>query len=131
MVSAINAARAQQGLRALAVSTGLQSSAHTHNLAMAAANEMSHQLPGEPDFGTRETNAGVHWSSAGENIGWTSEMTQAGALGIEASMLGETPPNDGHRKNILSASFTVVGVDIYLDQAHGKLWLTEDFAQLA
>ena len=58
----------------------LQSSAHGHDLAMAAANQLSHQLPGEPDLGTRETNAGVSWTAAGENIGWTSDMTQAGAL---------------------------------------------------
>jgi uncharacterized protein YkwD len=46
-------------------------------------------------------------------------------------MLGETPPNDGHRRNILSATFAVVGVDVYLDSTHGRLWLTEDFARLA
>jgi uncharacterized protein YkwD len=57
-------------------------------------------------------------------------MTQAGALSLEASMLGETPPNDGHRQNILSSTFTMVGVDVYLDQTHGRLWLTEDFARL-
>ena len=131
VVAAINSARAQQGLPALTVYAGLQSSAHGHDLAMAAANQLSHQLPGEPDLGTRETNAGVSWTAAGENIGWTSDMTQAGALGIEASMLGETPPNDGHRRNILSATFTVVGVDVYLDSTHGRLWLTEDFARLA
>jgi uncharacterized protein YkwD len=131
VVAAINSARAQQGFPALTVYAGLQSSAHGHDLAMAAANQLSHQLPGEPDLGTRETNAGVSWTAAGENIGWTSDMTQAGALGIEASMLGETPPNDGHRRNILSATFTVVGVDVYLDSTHGRLWLTEDFARLA
>jgi uncharacterized protein YkwD len=131
VVAAINSARAQQGLPALTVYAGLQSSAHGHDLAMAAANQLSHQLPGEPDLGTRETNAGVSWTAAGENIGWTSDMTQAGALGIEASMLGETPPNDGHRRNILSATFTAVGVDVYLDSTHGRLWLTEDFARLA
>jgi uncharacterized protein YkwD len=130
VVAAINAARAQNGLPALAVYAGLQSSAHTHNLAMVAANELSHQLPGEADLGTRESNAGVSWTSAGENIGWNSDMSQAGALALEASMLAETPPNDGHRRNILSSTFTVVGVDVYLDATHGRLWLTEDFARL-
>lgn len=131
VVAAINSARAQQGLSALTVSADLQASAHAHDLAMATANQLSHQLPGEPDIGARETNAGVTWTAAGENIGWTTDMTQAGALSIEASMVGETPPNDGHRRNILSSTFTVIGVDIYLDPAHGRLWLTEDFAQLA
>ena len=131
VVAAINSARAQQGLPALTVSADLQASAHAHDLAMATANQLSHQLPGEPDIGARETNAGVTWTAAGENIGWTTDMTQAGALSIEASMVGERPPNDGHRRNILSSTFTVIGVDIYLDPAHGRLWLTEDFARLA
>ena len=131
VVAAINSARAQQGLPALTVAGDLQASAHAHDLAMAAANQLSHQLPGEPDLGTRETNAGVSWTAAGENIGWTSDMTQAGALSIEASMVAERPPNDGHRRNILSSTFTVFGVDVYLDAAHGRLWLTEDFARLA
>ena len=130
MVAAINSGRAQQGRSALRVYANLQNSAHAHDLAMAAANQLSHQLPGEPDLGTRETNAGVSWTAAGENIGWTSDMTQAGALSLEASMLGETPPNDGHRQNILSSTFTMVGVDVYLDQTNGRLWLTEDFARL-
>jgi uncharacterized protein YkwD len=130
IVAAINSARAQHGLPALIVFSGLQSSAHAHDLAMAAANELSHQLPGEPDLGTRETKAGVSWTAAGENIGWTSDMSQAGVLSIEASMLGETPPDDGHRRNILSSTYTAVGVDVLLDQTHGRLWLTEDFAQL-
>ncbi len=130
MVAAINSGRAQQGRPALTVYANLQNSAHAHDLAMAAANQLSHQLPGEPDIGTRETNAGVSWTAAGENIGWTSDMTQAGALSLEASMFGETPPNDGHRQNILSSTFTMVGVDVYLDQTHGRLWLTEDFARL-
>jgi uncharacterized protein YkwD len=118
-------------LPALTVTADLQASAHSHDLTMAAANQLSHQLPGESDLGTRETNAGVSWTAAGENIGWTSDTTQAGALSIEASMLAETPPNDGHRRNILSSTYTVVGVDVYLDSAHGRLWLTEDFARLA
>ena len=46
-------------------------------------------------------------------------------------MVAERPPNDGHRRNILSSTFTVFGVDVYLDAAHGRLWLTEDFARLA
>lgn len=130
VVAAINSARAHEGLTALTTAPGLVTSADDHNLTMAASNTLSHQLPGEPDLGAREAAAGVSWSAAGENIGWTSEISQAGALGIEASMLGETAPNDGHRRNILSASFTAIGVDVHVDRAHGRLWITEDFARL-
>jgi hypothetical protein len=48
---------------------------------------MSHQLDGEPSLGARGSRQGVQWTFAAENIGWTSNLTTNGALGIEASML--------------------------------------------
>ena len=44
------------------------------------------------------------------------------------SMMAEKPPDDGHRQNILSTSFNMVGIDVLVD-AHQNVWLTEDFAQ--
>jgi uncharacterized protein YkwD len=44
-------------------------------------------------------------------------------------MLNEKPPNDGHRQNILSKDFTMVGIDVIVDTTHNKIWLTEDFAK--
>ena len=68
--------------------------------------------------------------------GWRSRVTRAVLLAPSPVASADLqclmrPPNDGHRRNILSSTFTVVGVDIYLDPAHGRLWLTEDFARLA
>jgi uncharacterized protein YkwD len=96
---------------------------------MAAVDTMSHQLPGEAELGARQSAQGVRWSFAAENIGWSSRLNTAGAQRIEAAMLAETPPNDGHRQNILSRQANSIGIDVVLDSAHGKLWLTEDFAQ--
>jgi uncharacterized protein YkwD len=128
--NALNSSRSRAGLPTLLWSSALQRSAHQHNLAMAAANQLSHQLPGEPSLGARESQQGVSWTFAAENIGWTSDLSTNGALGMEASMLGEQPPNDGHRQNILSTQANSLGIDVVLDQAHGKLWLTEDFARV-
>ena len=97
---------------------------------MAAANQLSHQLPGEPVFSTRISQAGVAWHSAAENIGWNSDRSTAGANGLQAAMYGEKPPNDGHRRNILSTSVRYVGIDVLIDARTGKLWLTEDFADV-
>ena len=97
---------------------------------MAAANQLSHQLPGEPVFSTRISQAGVAWHSAAENIGWNSDRSTAGANGLQAAMYGEKPPNDGHRRNILSTSVRFVGIDVLIDARTGKLWLTEDFADV-
>lgn len=124
---AINNSRAAAGLPALQWSAALAGGAHKHNLRMSAADQLSHQLPGEPTLGTRITQDGVHWTWCGENIGYTSQTTTSGALGLHQMMMAEQPPNDGHRKNILSTNFTMVGVDILIDSSH-RLWLTEDFA---
>ena len=42
-------------------------------------------------------------------------------------MLNEKPPDDGHRKNILSSSFTHIGIAVFRDSS-GTVWLTQDFS---
>jgi uncharacterized protein YkwD len=132
----INRARAQQGLPAYRLLDGLNGSAAQHNQVMAGGCGLSHQCPGEAPFGDRETANGVHWSSAGENIGAggpvadTPQAIAAMAVNLTQSMLDERAPNDGHRRNILSSGFTYVGIAVHRD-ASGSVWLTQDFASLA
>jgi uncharacterized protein YkwD len=129
VLTVLNDERRAHHLAPLHLNPDLIRSAHRHNLAMARANTMSHQLPREPYFATRMTQAGYHWSWAGENIGWNSEQTLQGALYLERIMYVEKPPNDGHRLNILNKHYTDIGVDIYYDAQHHKIWLTEDFGR--
>ncbi len=133
VLALINQARSQNGLPALTFSSGLNTSASQHNLLMAQGCGLSHQCAGEPAIGDRETAAGVHWTSAGENIGEegpisddTSAIAQA-AVALTQDMLNEQPPNDGHRKNILSSSFAHIGIAVYRDGS-GTVWLTQDFS---
>lgn len=131
LYKSLNSERARNHLPPLRKNVHLVSSAHTHNLSMARRNTMSHQLPGEAFFATRITRAGYRWSSAGENIGWNSDWSLNGAYALERAMYNEHPPADGHRRNILSRSFRDVGIDIYIDAAHHRMWLTEDFGRPA
>src|ERR1700749_3370824 len=100
---------------------------------MAGGGGLSHQCPGEPGIGDRETAAGVHWTAAGENIGEGGPVAGTGtaiaqmAVGLTQSMLDEQPPNDGHRMNILSSTFTHIGIAVYRDSS-GTVWLTQDFS---
>jgi uncharacterized protein YkwD len=133
VLALINQARSQNGLPALTFSSGLNTSASQHNLLMAQGCGLSHQCAGEPAIGDRETAAGVHWTSAGENIGEegpisddTSAIGQA-AVALTQDMLNEQPPDDGHRKNILSSSFGHIGIAVYRDSS-GTVWLTQDFS---
>ena len=90
---------------------------------------MSHQLPGELSLGARITRTGYRWSYIGENVAWNSDISKAGVLLLQRLMYNETPPNDGHRQNILSRAFKHVGVDVYIDRVHHKVWLTTDFGR--
>ncbi len=127
---ATNAFRQQNGVAPLVWNGALQRSAHQHNLAMATANQMSHQVPGERSFDTRISDQGVPWLSVGENVGFNTNRTVAGALTLHTMMINETAPNDGHKVNKLDPKFNALGVDVYLDPTTGKLWLTEDYAQI-
>ena len=133
VLALINQARSAAGLPALTITSGLQTSSSAHNLRMADGCGLSHQCPGEPSLGARETAAGVSWTAAGENIGeggpvadTTSAIAQM-AVGLTQSMLDEKPPDDGHRLNILSSTFTHIGIAVYRDSS-GTVWLTQDFS---
>jgi uncharacterized protein YkwD len=133
VLALINQARAQAGLPAYSFLAGLNSSAAAHNARMAAGCGLSHQCPGEPALGTRETDAGVTWTAAGENIGEggpvsdTSAAIAQMAVGLTQDMLNEKPPDDGHRLNILSSTFTSIGIAVTIDSS-GTVWMTQDFA---
>jgi uncharacterized protein YkwD len=123
----LNAERADHGLPALKMNSKLVDSAHTHNLAMAKANTLSHQLNGEAGLGSRVSAAGYHWSAVGENIAYNSNRSESGVLALQKAMYNEKPPNDGHRENILNKSFIDVGIDVINDSTHGRVWLVTDF----
>ena len=133
VLALINQARATAGLPALTLTAGLETTSSAHNLLMADGCGLSHQCPGEPPIGDRETSAGVNWTSAGENIGEggpvsdTTTAIASMAVGLTQSMLNEQPPNDGHRMNILSTSYTHIGIAVYRDSS-GTVWLTQDFS---
>ncbi|GAA1877179.1 hypothetical protein GCM10009753_00210 [Streptantibioticus ferralitis] len=133
MLALINKARAAQGLPAYTITAGLTRSAGAHNQVMAGGCGLSHQCSGEASLGDRETAAGVQWNSAGENIGEGGPVSTGSqdiasmAVSLTQGMLDEKPPNDGHRQNILSSSFTHIGIAVHRD-AQGTVWLTQDFS---
>ena len=129
----INIARARAGLGRYTLTAGLRRSSGAHNMLMAHGCGLSHQCPGEPPLGARETAAGVPWATAAENIGeggpvadTEAAITQM-ALILTRDMLGEKPPHDGHRLNLLNPAFHHLGVAIYRDST-GTVWLTQDFS---
>ncbi len=125
----LNAQRAAHHLPALRMDNRLNYSAYYHNIAMKNRNLMSHQVPGEASLGPRILARGYRYSYAGENIGWNSAMSAAGAVQLENIMYAERAPNNGHLLNILNRSYTNVGVNVVVDSAHHKIWLSVDFGR--
>lgn len=128
----INAARADAGLVPYTLNPELTNAAAAHNALMVAGCGLSHQCPGEAGLGQRFTAAGVNWRSAGENIGQGNAANNdasivAAANGLTDLMLAETPPNDGHRRNLLNPGFTRIGLAVTRG-ADGRVWYTQDFA---
>jgi uncharacterized protein YkwD len=127
----INAARAEEGLGALSLDTSLSKASALHNQRMIDGCGLSHQCSGEGGIGDRFSAQGVQWRSAGENIGFgfagdsNAELVKA-ANGLCDSMLAEVPPEDGHRRNLLSKDFKRIGLSV-VRESGGKTWLTQDF----
>lgn len=128
----INQDRNANGLPSLSWEPKLENSARKHDLVMAGGCGLMHQCPNEPDLGKRISNQGVQWQTVGENIGeggpvMTGTDSQNMVTRIHQGMMGEKPPDDGHRRNLLSQDFHRIGISIDID-ASNTLWLTEDFA---
>ena len=131
LLNQINAWRAADGKAPLTMASGLVASAHKHNLRMAAGCGMQHQCSGEASLGSRISAEGISWRAIAENIAWHSTVSSSGVLaaakGLNDAMHAETPPDDGHRVNMLNSAYHRIGIDVIRD-ASGRVWLTEDFA---
>jgi uncharacterized protein YkwD len=132
----INRLRVDNGLPPLQLSNGLMASSHAHTVLMANWCGLTHQCPGEPDLGDRIRMQGVPFTTYGENVAAvlapppgvdnndTAISEEAEQLTTE--MYNETPPNDGHRRNLLSSQFHHIGIDV-IRATDGKIWMTQDF----
>ena len=96
----VNAVRAQNGLAALTVDAKVQRAAQVR--ATETAQSFSHTRPNGSSFSTALTEAGVTYRTAGENIAYGQSTPQAV---VDAWM-----NSSGHRANILSSSYTTIGV---------------------
>ena len=109
LVGLTNQARAGAGLPGLATSGDLTAVASRQAANMARSNVLAH-TPGL-------ASAVCCWVNLGENVGYG-----ASASSIHAAFMASA----AHRANILSRSYTQVGVG-YATDARGTLWVSEVF----
>lgn len=128
LLDTVNQARASAGAAALTLDPRIHGEALIHSEDMTCYG-MSHFVPPGTTPGSRMAAVGVAFTWHGENIGWSGVGSDwQKVMWLFNSMMAEQPPNDPHRQNILSPHFTHTGIGIYVENASGRLWLTEDFA---
>lgn len=102
VVQLANAERAKAGLGALTVDNRLAAAAAGHSTDQATMNRMDHTGSDGSSMADRINASGFRWRALGENV----------AVGYQdaASVMTGWMNSAGHRKNILTAGFTVIGV---------------------
>lgn len=118
LFNALNRERAAQGLPILQWDDALASAARRHASRMAQFNLMSHQLPGEPELGTRASEVGARFSVIAENVAVGPDPTTIHSSWMRSS---------GHRANILSPELTAVGIAVA--QGSAGLFAVQDFSE--
>lgn len=120
----VNQERRRAGLAPLTLNSQLTAAAQGHSQDMADHNFMAHNgSDGSSPF-DRMKRAGYRFSFAGENVA-AGQSKPEDAID---SWMNETPPNDGHRKNILSPNYREIGIGYAFREAtQFKHYWTQDF----
>jgi uncharacterized protein YkwD len=114
-----NRERVKAGLPPLQMDEGLAQAAREHAAALAAEQQLSHQLPGEAPLAQRlATSTSLHLDRGGENVASAPTVEQA----HESLMLSPL-----HRENLLNASYNVAGFGVV--RSGNTLYVTQDFGQ--
>ncbi|OXS55459.1 CAP domain-containing protein [Bacillus sp. V-88] len=113
-----NALRARHFLEPLEEDSRAREVARDHSQDMAIRNFFSHENPDGLTPFQRMEQAGISYSSAGENIA----AGQLNAIAVHDAWVN----SEGHRKNILSPLYKKLGVGTYYGGEYG-VYYTEDF----
>lgn len=117
LLAAANQDRAEHGLTALRLDSGLTHAAHAHGLRMAEQRAISHQFAGEKGLSERVAGAGARFSRVTENVAEAGDAVTIHALWMQSA---------GHRANLLDAAVDAVGIAVV--ERNGQLYAVEDFA---
>lgn len=121
-----NQLRQQHGCQPLQVSPELTAAARAHSQEMADHNYFDHVDLSGHRSAWRAQQAGYTGTAGWENIGAGYETAEQ----VVNSWYNETPPNDGHRRNMLNCALTEVGIGYAANtnSDYGIYW-TQDFGQ--
>ena len=118
VIDLVNKERQKEGISPLKYNSLLEQTAQQHSEDMVLNNFFDHtNLRGESPF-DRMKNNGIDYFSAGENIA----CGQSSPEEVMESWMN----SDGHRKNILNASYNQIGVGIAINE-YGVIYWTQNF----
>jgi uncharacterized protein YkwD len=120
-----NSYRSQFNCPPLRENTQLEQAALAHSQDMALHGYFDHNSPSGQTPWDRIHAAGYQFSMAAENLAAGYSTPEA----VIDAFFNETPPNDGHRRNLLNCALQDVGFAYYYQKgsAYGSYW-TQDFA---
>ncbi len=110
----------------LAYNKYLTLAAYLHSEDMATHGFLSHSGSNGSTVPERLKAAGYHFSTWAENVTWYAPTPEQAV----DDWFNETPPNDGHRRNILGCTLQEVGIGFYYnphDAPGAHYYWTEDF----
>ncbi|MBP9719024.1 MAG: CvpA family protein [Candidatus Levybacteria bacterium] len=118
MLTLLNNERAKKELPPLEMEGSLRSLARSYSRDMFARGYFSHYTPEGTSPFDRMSNAGISYTSAGENL--------ALAPDVDLAMQG-LMKSPGHRANILSPNYAKVGIGVMDGGIYGKMF-TQEFS---
>jgi uncharacterized protein YkwD len=128
VVALTNDLRQQHGCAPLQASSALTTAAHDHSQEMADHNYFDHVDLSGHHSDWRAQQAGYTGNAGWENIAAGYPTAEA----VVAGWYNETPPNDGHRRNLLNCALTEIGVGATTNaQSDYNTYWTQDFGQRA
>jgi hypothetical protein len=134
MLDLINADRAAHGLAPVQLELRLNASSDIHSSWMNASDVFSHTGAGGSSATQRMKDAGFDFSgrwASGENLAWQSERGADGISDDVADLHIALMNSPGHRANILSPKFELVGIGIVEGVFRGMdgVMITQNFAR--
>jgi uncharacterized protein YkwD len=115
-----NAQRQQAGLGPLSLSTQLSEAAQKYSQVLASSGCFEHTCGPVPNFVDRIGQSGYSgWTSLGENI--------AAGYPTPEAVVGGWMASPGHRENILSPSYSEVGIGLVSGIGQLGTYWTEEF----
>ena len=113
-----NQFRKSQGLSTLGFDSALTKLAAEHNQYQAKQGKISHD-----NFSTRVSKIPYAHGGSAENVAYNF------AADSGAKVVDQWKNSDGHRKNMLGASYNVEGLAALKDTSNGRVYFTQIFTQ--